>query len=134
MNIVTITGRLASEVELRRVTVKGEVRSVAQFRICPLTRKGQPASFFSVVVWGPRADSLFEHCGKGRKVCINGRLEQRTWGEDDARRSRVEIVASEVEFLDFAKPKESEETSHDGNLTIDWDAVSDPGYDAAVGF
>lgn len=42
---------------------------------------------------------------KGSKVVVDGRLEHRTWqGKDGSKRSRHEVIAHEVVFLDAPPP------------------------------
>ena len=53
---------------------------------------------------------------KGNRIYVAGRLVQNTWqGEDGERRSRTEVHASEVVFLD---------SNHNGNGASD-DGVED---------
>lgn len=55
------------------------------------------ASFFDVVCFGELAENVALSLTKGMRVNIEGRLQQNTWVTDDgAKRSKVEIVASEV--------------------------------------
>jgi single-strand DNA-binding protein len=37
---------------------------------------------------------------KGRRVLVQGRLQSRNWEQDGQKRSKVEVVANEVTFLD----------------------------------
>ena len=57
----------------------------------------EEASFFDVVCFGELAENVALSLTKGMRVNIEGRLQQNTWVTDDgAKRSKVEIVASEV--------------------------------------
>ena len=54
-------------------------------------------SFFNVVCWREMAENVTESLGKGTRVVVTGRLEQRSWEtENGEKRSVVEIVADEV--------------------------------------
>ncbi len=55
------------------------------------------ASFFDVVCWRDLAENVALTLTKGMRVCVIGRLEQRSWetGEGDER-SKVEITADEI--------------------------------------
>jgi single-strand DNA-binding protein len=58
---------------------------------------------------------LAEHCnqylGKGRLVYVEGRLQTRTWETDDgAKRSKTEIVADTVLFLDRDPANDADES------------------------
>ncbi len=54
-------------------------------------------SFFNVVCWREMAENVAESIGKGSRVIVTGRLEQRSWEtENGDKRSVVEIVADEI--------------------------------------
>lgn len=60
----------------------------------------QYTSYFDVVVWGKTAENIKPYLGKGKQLCINGRLRQDRWdGNDGAKHSRVVIVAETVQLL-----------------------------------
>ena len=57
----------------------------------------EQTSFFNVVCWREMAENVAESLGKGARVVVTGRLEQRSWEtEQGEKRSVVEIVADEV--------------------------------------
>lgn len=57
----------------------------------------ETTSFFDVVCWGSLAENISESLGKGARVIVSGRLDQRSWEtQDGEKRSKVEIVADEV--------------------------------------
>ncbi len=57
----------------------------------------EQTSFFNVVCWREMAENVAESIGKGSRVVVTGRLEQRSWEtEKGEKRSVVEIVADEV--------------------------------------
>ena len=63
-------------------------------------------NFFDVVVWGAQAENCKRYLSKGRPVAIDGRLSYRTWeAQDGGRRSKVEVVAQSVQFLNAASGK-----------------------------
>lgn len=67
--------------------------------------------YFNVVVFSKQAESCNEYLSKGRPVLIEGRLQQRRWeAKDGTKRSKIEIVASNVVFLGHGKdePKKDE--------------------------
>jgi len=54
-----------------------------------------------VVTWNKLAESCNQYLTKGRRAYVEGRLRTRAWeGQDGQKRSRVEIVADRVLFLD----------------------------------
>jgi single-strand DNA-binding protein len=97
VNVVTLIGNLATDVELREV---GGDRKVAGFLLA-VDRPGREseADFVWVSAWDRQGELCSEHLGKGKQVAVDGRLRSRTWEEDGKRRRAVEVVAKRVEFL-----------------------------------
>jgi single-strand DNA-binding protein len=97
VNVVTLIGNLASDVELREV---GADKRVATFVLAVNrpTKDGE-ADFFRVSVWDRQAEACNEHLAKGSHVAVDGRLRSRSWEADGKRRTSVEVVANRVEFL-----------------------------------
>ncbi len=59
----------------------------------------EEVSFFDVVVFGKMGENCAEYLSKGRPVLVEGRLRQRRWEADGVKRSKIEIVADNVQFL-----------------------------------
>ena len=105
INRITIIGNLGNEPEMR-FTPSG--RPVTSFRVAtnwryttPEGERKEETEWFSVVAWGRLAEQCNQFLTKGRLVYVEGRLRLRTWdGQDGQRRSRNEIVADRVKFLD----------------------------------
>ena len=58
-------------------------------------------NFFDVKVSGNQAEMLSQHLTKGRRIGIDGRLDWSSWeAQDGSKRSKVEVVAASVQFLD----------------------------------
>ena len=98
MNVVTLIGNLATDVDLREV---GEDRKVASFLLA-VDRRGQEggADFVRVTAWGKQAESCARYLGKGRRVAVDGRLRSNSWEDAEGKRRRsVEVVANHVQFL-----------------------------------
>jgi single-strand DNA-binding protein len=58
-------------------------------------------NFFDVKVFGGQAEMLMNHLSKGRRIGVDGRLDWSSWeAQDGSKRSKVEIVAQSVQFLD----------------------------------
>ena len=105
LNKMTIIGNLGSEPEMR-FTPSG--KPVTSFSIATSWRyttaegeRKEDTEWFSVVAWGKLAEQCNQFLTKGRLVYIEGRLRLRTWeGQDGQKRSRNEITAEKVKFLD----------------------------------
>jgi single-strand DNA-binding protein len=96
MNVVSLIGNLATDVELREL---GEQKRVASFLLA-VDRPSEGADFVRVAVWDKQADVCARFLTKGRHVGVEGKLRSRSWEEPDGtRRGAVEVVAHRVEFL-----------------------------------
>ena len=104
MNVVTLIGNLATEVELRDV---GEDMQVATF-VLAVDRLGKDeADFIKVSTWNKQAETCARYLTKGRRVALDGRLRSSSWEDSDGnKRSAVEVVANRVQFLSPPPGKE----------------------------
>jgi single-strand DNA-binding protein len=95
-------GRLTRDPE-QRTTTSG--KTIASFSIA-VDRGGQDdsADFFEVTAWEKLGDLVVQYLGKGRRVLVQGRLRQDSWDDKETgkKRSRVEVTATDVTFLDSA--------------------------------
>jgi single-strand DNA-binding protein len=111
VNVVTLIGNLATDVELREV---GPEKKVASFVLAVdrASRDGG-ADFVSVSAWDRQAELCAEYLGKGRRIAVDGRLKSRSWEEEGKRRSAIEVVARRVEFLGGGPRRDEEEAGAD---------------------
>ncbi len=106
MNVVTLIGNLATEIELKDVAPD---KKVASFLLA-VDRPGKDAGadFINVATWNRQAEVCGEYLSKGARVAVDGRLRSRSWEDADGkRRSAVEVVANSIQFLDTRKRDES---------------------------
>ena len=109
MNAVFLTGRLSNDPELR-FTANG--KKVVNFGLAVEYRGSDNVDFFDIVAWERTAEVIAQHLTKGRRVAIRGYLDKTPWvTAEGEKRSRVEIVAQEVEFLDFPRRTEQPDES-----------------------
>lgn len=60
----------------------------------------EKTTWHQVVVWSNRAEACAKYLSKGRKVFVEGKLQTRTWEDEQGKTNYVtEIVASSVVFL-----------------------------------
>ena len=97
MNVVTLIGNLATEVELRELQ---DGKKVASF-VLAIDRASSDggADFVRVCAWERQGELCAEYLAKGRRIAVDGRLRSSSWEEDGKRRNAVEVVARRVEFL-----------------------------------
>jgi len=98
-NTITLIGNVTRDPELR-YTPSGQ----ANLRLgMAVNRRWQnrqtneweeQVSFFDVKCWAQMAENVSESLGRGTRVVVSGRLEQRSWETDNGdKRSKVEVVA-----------------------------------------
>ena len=105
INRVTIVGRLTRDPELRHLPSGS---AVLQLGVAVNGRQRDEGgnwidkpNFFDVKVFGNQAETLNMHLSKGRRIGVDGRLDWSSWeAQDGSKRSKVEIVAQSVQFLD----------------------------------
>ncbi|MDR1955304.1 MAG: single-stranded DNA-binding protein [Treponema sp.] len=102
LNHVVLIGRLTRDAELK-YTANGQ--AVCKFSIAVNRRRKNgdqwvdEANFFDIVVWGRQGESLNQYLVKGKMVGIDGELRQDRWEQDGQNRSKVEIVANNLQLL-----------------------------------
>lgn len=104
LNQVTLMGNLTRDPELRQ-TPNGQ--NVTSFSLA-LNRSYKDASgewqeatdYVDMVCWGPLAERVAQYLSKGRRCLVVGRLQSRSWEQDGQKRSKVEVLANDVTFLD----------------------------------
>jgi single-strand DNA-binding protein len=105
INRVTVVGRLTRDPELRSLPSGS---SVLQLGVAVNGRQKDQSgnwsdkpNFFDVKVFGAQAEMLANNLVKGRRIGVDGRLDWSSWeAQDGTKRSKVEIVAQSVQFLD----------------------------------
>lgn len=56
-------------------------------------------NFIDCVMFGSRAEKLAQYLAKGTKVAIEGKLRWSQWEKDGAKRSKLEVIVDEIEFM-----------------------------------
>jgi single-strand DNA-binding protein len=105
INRVTLVGRLTRDPELRHLPSGSPVLQMGLAVNGRQKDEGgnwiDKPNFFDIKVFGNQAEMLAQHLSKGRRVGIDGRLDWSSWeAQDGSKRSKVEIVAFTVQFLD----------------------------------
>ena len=104
MNVVTLIGNLATDVELKEVAGGKRVASFV-LAVDRIGRDGG-ADFVRVSAWEKQAELCERFLAKGKRVGLDGRLRSRSWEDGSGtKRSAVEVVANRVEFLSEREPE-----------------------------
>ena len=104
INRVSITGNLTRDPELR-VTAGGT--QVLSFGVAVNDRRRNPQTgewedypnFVDCTMFGTRAEAVSRFLAKGSKVAIEGKLRYSSWEKDGQRRSKLEVIVDEIEFM-----------------------------------
>lgn len=115
INKVFLAGHLTRDPELRSTAEGNPVLSFGiavneRIRDKQTGEWRDRGNFFDCTMFGARAESLSRFLSKGNKVSIEGRLRWNQWERDGEKRTKVEIVVSEIELMN-ARPSEDESYS-----------------------
>lgn len=101
-NSVTVSGNATKEPEVRFTTGGSQVASFSiavnrRWQNRQTNEWEEAVSYFDVSCWNQLSANVAETVGRGTRVTVTGRLEQRSWETKEGdRRSKVEIVAEDV--------------------------------------
>lgn len=122
MNNVVLIGRLTRDPELRYIPNSGA--AVTNFTLAvdkqlpkdkkdEMEAKNQPtADFIRIVVWGKMAENCANYLAKGRLVAVQGRIQTGSYdAQDGSKRYTFEVVANNVEFLEWGDKNQSNQSN-----------------------
>ena len=122
INKVFATGNLTREPELRRTS--GGM-AILSFCVAVNDRRRNPdtgewedyANFVDCTMFGNRAESVSNYITKGSKVAIEGKLRWSQWERDGQKRSKLEVVVDEIEFMSKGdKSPAKQQQEQDGQM------------------
>lgn len=115
INNVVLVGRLTKDPDLR-YTQQG--KAVATYTLA-VNRKftnqagNKEADFINCVIWGKRAEALANYCRKGALIGTTGRIQTRTYENQQGQRVYItEVVAEDFQMLESRSVSESRDTKH----------------------
>ena len=120
MNKVCLIGRLTKDPELRYTT---NGTAIANFTLAvnrPFTnQKGnKEADFIPIVVWNKAAENCAQYLAKGQQTAIEGRLQVRSYEDNDKQKRWItEVIAERVEFLG-SKSNSNNTNSYSNDLSL----------------
>lgn len=111
VNRVILIGRVGKAPEIR-YTPSGD--AVASFSMA-MTEKWksdgeakEKTTWVDIVAWKKLAEVIQEYVDKGSLLYVEGKLQKREWeAEDGGKRSKMEVVANNVRFLNVKKKEDS---------------------------
>lgn len=117
MNKVILMGRLTKDPEVRYTQTSNTL--VASFSLAVNKRfakqgEERTADFFNVVAWSKTGEFCSKYFKKGQQVGVIGRLQSRTWDDQNGTKHYItEVVAEEAYFADSKKDGNNGESGFD---------------------
>ena len=111
MNKVILMGRLTRDPEVRYTQTNNTL--VASFSLAVnrrFVRQGEErqADFINIVAWGKTGEFCSKYFKKGQQVGIIGRIQTRTWDDEQGqKRYATEVIAEEAYFADSKREAEA---------------------------
>ena len=104
INRVLISGNLTRDPELRRtqsgMAILGFGVAVNDRRRNSQTGEWEDfANYVDCTIFGNRGEALSNILTKGMKVAIEGKLRYSQWERDGQKRSKIEVIVDELEFM-----------------------------------
>ena len=120
MNKVILMGRLTRDPETRYTQTSNTV--VASFSLAVNRRfakqgEERQADFINIVAWSKLGEFCSKYFKKGQQVGVVGRIQTRTWDDDQGQKHYVtEVVAEEAYFADSKKEAEAGSSSFENTF------------------
>lgn len=115
INRVAISGNIGNDPDLRQTASGVQVLS---FSVAVNDRvKGEDGqwtdrpNWIDCTMFGARAQSVSRFLSKGSKVAIDGKLRWSQWERDGQKRSKVEVIVDEIEFMTSRNDAPSQATA-----------------------
>ncbi len=121
MNKVILMGRLTRDPEVRYTQTNNTL--VASFSLAVnrrFTREGdtQTADFINITAWSKTGEFVSKYFKKGQQVAVVGRLQTRSWDDQNGqKRYATDVVAEEVYFADSKRDGDS--SNFDNTFGVD---------------
>ncbi len=104
LNKIMLIGRLTRDPELKFLpngTPKAELRLATSREWKDKNgEKQKETCYVDVIVWSRQAEIAKQYLAKGRQIFVEGRLDYREWEKDGVKRSKHQVTADFVQFLD----------------------------------
>jgi len=114
MNKVILIGRLTKDPELKYTPGAGTAVTTVTLAVDRRYTKDQKkeANFIPIVIWGKSAESTAQYMRKGLLMGVAGRIQTRSYeAKEGGKRYVTEVVAEEVQFLEWGNKTEGNDAS-----------------------
>ena len=107
-NIVFLIGRLTNNIDIKKSENDSTygVITIAVQRDFKNSDSIYETDFIRCVLWNAIAKHVKEYCKKGDLVGIKGRIQNRSYEENDETKYITEVIADKVSFLSSKKELE----------------------------
>jgi single-strand DNA-binding protein len=111
-NRVVLAGNLTRDPELRFTNDGIPVCSFG-LAVNRVRSRSEEVDFFNISAWRELGETIANYKKKGDPILLEGRLQYRTWeAQDGSKRSAIDIVADNVQFL--GRPGDSDDGASSG--------------------
>jgi single-strand DNA-binding protein len=104
LNKILLVGNLTKDPELRYLpngTPKCELRIATSRSYTTNGERREDTCYVDVVAWSRTAENVNQYLKKGSKIFVEGRLDYQEWeGQDGSKRSKHQVVADRIQFMD----------------------------------
>ena len=135
LNHITIMGRFVRDPELRRT---GSGIAVASFTLAvdrdfkSSNGGDKEVDFIDCVAWRQAGEFVSKYFTRGRMAVVSGRLQIRSWTDNDGNKRRTaEVVADNVYFADSKSENASAGTQQSAHASYGTPSYSAPSYPAS---
>ena len=115
INSVILVGRLTRDIELS-YTKSGFPVGKTGLAVNYKTKKNdqwvEEVNFFDITIMGKVAEALQPYLVKGKQIGVNGELRQSRWEQDGQKRSRVEVIAHNIQLLGGGEKSQNKESGN----------------------
>lgn len=113
INQVTLMGNLTRDPDLRQTPGGQQVVSISLALNSSYQDKAtqewkEKTEFIDVVAWAKLAENVSTFTKKGSRVLVQGKLQTRQWEQDGQKRSKTEVLASDITFMDSANTSQNQ--------------------------
>lgn len=133
-NKVVLMGNLTRDPELR-TTPNGS--NVASFSLAvnrtwknAQGEQQEAVDYVDCNIWGKPAEIITQYMKKGSGILVSGRLQQRSWEQEGQKRSKVEVVVEDFNFVGGGGGNDSGSGSYQNNSSNDSNDTESPSKSA----
>jgi single-strand DNA-binding protein len=113
-NRVVLAGNLTRDPELRFTNDGIPVCSFG-LAVNRVRSRSEEVDFFDISAWRELGETIANYKKKGDPILLEGRLQYRTWeAQDGSKRSKVDVVADNIQFLGGRGDSEDDASSGGG--------------------